>query len=118
MSLWSPVDNANAVTATTEAVQRNAIRQSPTTTLRERARLAANNAARDAYTEAFRLLASERGGVTATTRPGIEAEAHLAAREARRASYLSNGYGLCGNNASCGNLTTPGYTLCPSCSNT
>lgn len=114
MSLWSPVDNASAVTSTTEAVQTNALRQSKATTLRERTRLAANIAARDAYSAAFRLLAHERGGVNAKTREGIVLEATAAAHEARRQVYFAAGYGLCATDG-CGNLTTPGYHACPTC---
>lgn len=62
---------------------------------------------------AFRLLAHERGGVNATSRPAIEAEAHEAGLAAANEFYRQHGYRPCPADG-CDRLVTPGYQRCPS----
>lgn len=70
-------------------------------------------AATSERTRVFRMLSRERG-LTARTRPGIEAEANAFARVARERVYLDAGYAHCANPL-CGQLASPGWADCPNC---
>ena len=75
-------------------------------------RLAAHEASLHARTEVFRMRTRELGGLNARTRPIIEHEMGLAAREAAENVYLAAGYRHCIQQ--CGRLASPGYAECPS----
>lgn len=75
-------------------------------------RLAAHEASQQARTQVFRLRTRELGGLNAMTRPIIEHEMDLAAREAAENVYLAAGYRFCIQQ--CGRLASPGYVECPS----
>jgi hypothetical protein len=84
---------------------------------------AANAAAHQAYSAAFRLRAKEMHGVNAKNRAAIEADAQAAARAAYITSLREQGYGVCAQGG-CDRVTSPivvngvqkgTYVLCPGC---